>query len=92
MADVAALLWPLVAAYGIWTVRDIAHRLVAQWQAVRKQAQAASELDIPEDLVAVAMAESEPWAQDDMMRIIRERFGTFKDWNRVRAAIGVAAR
>ena len=45
--------------------------------------------DIPEDLMALAAAESAAWAQEDLIRVIRERYDDLKDWNRVRAAMGV---
>ena len=50
-----------------------------------------AEVPIPEDLLALAMREREPWAQEDVVKVIRERYADFKDWNRVRAAMGVGA-
>jgi hypothetical protein len=53
---------------------------------------AVSNADVPDDLVAVAMQEKEPWAQEELMRVIRERYDTYHDWNRVRASMGVGRR
>jgi hypothetical protein len=46
-------------------------------------------VEIPNDLVAVAMQERESWAQEETLRAIRERFEDLRDWNKVRAAVGV---
>lgn len=51
-----------------------------------------SNADVPDDLIAVAMQENEPWAQEELMRVIRERYETYHDWNRVRASMGVGRR
>ena len=45
--------------------------------------------EVPEDLLAVSMQERESWAQEEVLRAIRERYEEYKDWNRVRAAFGV---
>lgn len=45
--------------------------------------------DVPEDLMALAMQENEPWAQEEVVRVVRERYETLRDWNRVRAAMGI---
>lgn len=45
--------------------------------------------EVPEDLMALAMQENEAWAQEEMVRVIRERYETLRDWNRVRAAMGI---
>lgn len=48
-----------------------------------------SKLVIPDDLEALAMTESETWAQEDVRGIIRERYAQLKDWNKVRIAVGI---
>lgn len=48
--------------------------------------------EIPDDLVAVAMQENEAWAQEELVRVIREKFEQYKDWNKVRAAMGLGRR
>jgi hypothetical protein len=85
------LVWAGVAVYGIWRIVPVLELMVP----VRTTPAPAKVEEIPivpPDLVAVAMMESEPWAQDDMMRVIRERYNTFGDWNLVRAAVGVASQ
>lgn len=45
--------------------------------------------DVPDDLIAVAMQENEAWAQEEVLRVIRERYESLKDWNKVRVAMGI---
>jgi hypothetical protein len=47
------------------------------------------DVEIPEDLVALAMTHSEGWAQEDTIKAIRERYEQLRDWNRVRSAFGI---
>lgn len=89
LAFLGTLVWAGVVVYGIWRFAPVLERF-APVQARASGKTADEEVAVPPDLVAVAMMESEPWAQDDMMRVIRERYRTFGDWNRVRAAVGVA--
>jgi hypothetical protein len=49
------------------------------------------DIAIPDDLMALAMQYPEPWAQDDTLKVIRERYEALKDWNRVRAALGIGS-
>jgi len=35
------------------------------------------------------MQERESWAQEEVFRAIRERYEELRDWNKVRAAVGV---
>lgn len=82
----AHLLWAAVAVYAI-------HRLsvvVAQFAPVPPASTLPSApVDVPDDLVGVANQERESWAQEEVLRAIRERFEDLKDWNKVRAAFGV---
>jgi len=83
----AHALWAAVAVYAI-------HRLSAvldRFAPVRSGPEdaAAPLVEIPEDLVAVAMKERESWAQPETLRAIRERYEELKDWNRVRSAVGI---
>lgn len=52
--------------------------------------EAPPQMQVPEDLSALALMEREPWAQEEVMRVIRERYADLKDWNLVRSAMGVA--
>jgi len=49
-------------------------------------------VDIPDDLIAVALQENEVWAQEEVTRVIREKYDAYKDWNKVRAAMGLGRR
>jgi hypothetical protein len=40
-------------------------------------------------LIAIALQYPESWAQEDMMKVIREKYDTLRDWNLVRSAFGV---
>jgi hypothetical protein len=44
---------------------------------------------VPEDLVAVVLQYTDSWAQEDVMKSIREKYATLRDWNAVRSAFGV---
>lgn len=47
------------------------------------------DLEVPNDLVAISLQENETWAQEEVMRVIKERFEALGDWNKVRTAMGV---
>jgi hypothetical protein len=47
------------------------------------------ETEVPEDLVAFAMQEREAWAQEEVLRAVRERYEELHDWNKVRSAVGI---
>lgn len=47
------------------------------------------ETAIPEDLMALAMSQTEAWAQEDLLRVVREKYEDLRDWNRVRAAMNI---
>ena len=81
------ILWAAVTVYAI-------HRLSAVLERFAPVQSSLGEVvtplvEIPEDLVAVAMQERESWAQEETLRAIRERYEELKDWNRVRAAVGI---
>jgi hypothetical protein len=42
---------------------------------------------LPPDLEAIAMAESEPWARDDVRAALRDRFLERRSWDRVRGDV-----
>jgi len=35
------------------------------------------------------LQENEVWAQEEVMRVVRERYEELGDWNKVRVAVGV---
>lgn len=87
------LVWAGVAIYAVWAIRQTAHDAIAAWKpAPSHTSPTITNADIPEDLVAIAMNENELWAQEEVMRVIRERYETYNDWNRVRAAMGLGRR
>jgi hypothetical protein len=81
MSDTAHVLWAIVAAYAVW-------RFAAVVECFAPHADA-DEVEVPEDLVALAMTHTEGWAQEDTLKAMRERYDQLRDWNRVRAAFGV---
>jgi hypothetical protein len=80
------LLWAAVVVYAIHRVGDIVVRFVP---ARPDPASPFAPVELPEDLVAVANQEREPWAQEEVLRAIHERYDDLRDWNKVRAAFGV---
>jgi hypothetical protein len=80
------LLWAGVAVYAI----HMAAKVVTLFAPVRADALAATQdVVVPEDLMAYAMSHSEQWAQEDALRAIQQSYDQWKDWNRVRAAVGI---
>ena len=77
--------WAAVAVYAINTLA----RLVESSPSRRTTEDKMTTEDIPEDLIALAMQHSEPWAQEDLLRVIRERYDDLRDWNRVRSAMNI---
>jgi hypothetical protein len=82
----AHLLWAAVAVYAIHRVAEVA---MAFAPVPPESTLPPAPVDVPEDLVAIANQERESWAQEEVLRVIRERYEDLKDWNRVRAAFGV---
>ena len=82
------LIWAGVAMYAIAQAMDA----VALFAPDRTANQPDAPVEVPEDLVALAMTEQEAWAQEETIRAMRERYEALKDWNLVRAAFGVGRR
>jgi hypothetical protein len=80
------LLWVAVAAYAVHRFAAVAERFAPN---VPEIAPLPASAEVPDDLIAVAMQEREAWAQEEVLRAIRERYEELKDWNKVRAAVGV---
>lgn len=98
MHDETALLIACIAALAGWAC---VHRMASAWEyvancRVQSMESAAPQMpeivDVPEDLMALAMQENESWAQEELMRVMRERYETYRDWNRVRSAMGLGIR
>jgi len=80
--------WPLAFAY-------FAHRLcsvLAQFTPAGRSATSKTdeeEVDVPQDLLALVATERESWAQEEVLRVITERYEDLRDWNLVRRAMGI---
>ena len=81
-----ALIWAATAALCIYRIDRFANR----WLTLTLEAKTPKQPEeLPDDLVAWAMQETEKWAQDSALKVARERYDALKDWNRVRAAVGI---
>lgn len=98
MSD-APLVALIVSGAGLFAV----HRLASAWEQVsevkvrRVEAMPSAPgvsvpAEIPEDLQAVALQENEIWAQEEVIRVIREKYEQYRDWQKVRAAMGIGRR
>ena len=88
MNDLLSLLWVVAVIYAVHRICDT----VSLFAPVRETEQVDDDpydAAVPEDLVAVAMQYPDAWAQEDMIKAIREKYETLRDWNLVRAAFGV---
>lgn len=86
--NLSSLPWAAVAAFFVSRLDKFAHRWLTISDPVA-QSKATGPAEIPPDLEAFAMQESEKWAQDSVLATVRERYDAFHDWNKVRAALGV---
>lgn len=85
---IETVVWAAVAYYGIRSLATI----VREWPDRYTPAPAdRPDVAIPEDLVALSLQERELWAQEEVLRVIRERYEVYGDWNQVRASMGVGA-
>lgn len=82
------LIWASVVCYAVVRVTDVARLFAPD----RSALQPPEVVEVPEDLVALAMTEQEAWAQEETIRAIRERYESLKDWQLVRAAFGIGRR
>lgn len=97
---------PLVALIVGGSLLFAVHRLASAWEQVTEVQQrplpapsmpgiapaVVAVADIPEDLIAVALQENEVWAQEEVTRVIREKYDAYHDWNKVRMAMGLGRR
>ena len=81
------LLWAAVVVYAIRTAASLAR----EFRSVAEPSFGVipPPVEVPEDLQAVAAQEQAGWAQEEVLRAIRERFDDLKDWNKVRSAFGI---
>lgn len=80
------VLWALVAVYAVHRVTHVVEMFAPLPPPASLDIPAT---EVPDDLMAVAMQERESWAQEEVMRVIRERYDDLQDWNKVRSAMGV---
>lgn len=76
-------LWVVVVAYAVWRLALVAEQFAPVAQ------KDFTPVTVPQDLMAFALSHPEEWAQDEVLRAIRERYETTNDWNAVRMAVGV---
>lgn len=85
----ASLAWAATAAFCICRGDVIAHR----WLSITEKRVVAKlpedPIVVPDDLMALALGETEKWAQDSVIEVIRERWNALHDWNKVRMAMGI---
>jgi hypothetical protein len=88
----ASLAWCAVAVYAVRRTAEVGLRAIAVWERNAPIPPAPEPVvDVPNDLVAVAMQEREAWAQEEVLRAMREKYELSKDWNMVRRAFDVGA-
>jgi len=85
----ASLAWPLAFFAVGWRFATVLDYIAKRPDRERESA-ASFDTEIPPDLVAIAYNETEEWAQEEVLRAIREKYEALNDWNRVRIAFGVA--
>jgi hypothetical protein len=86
---VLGVLWPLVALYAVAKACQTVALFAPVPVVPESKQESAYDATLPEDLIAVAMQYPDAWAQEDMVKVIREKYDTLRDWNLVRSAFGV---
>lgn len=91
----SALIWAAVVVYALVRIEAV----VRHWLALVYPPAIPTEQDVevPQDIMALAMRESEEWAQEEVIKAAKERFLKVKDatmpdgqrWNLVRRALGI---
>jgi hypothetical protein len=82
------LVWAGVAVYGIWRLAPVLEKFAPVTPVVASDL-TRDDIDVPEDLLAFAGQLQDPWAIEDTIKVIRERYLDLRDWNRVRSAVGI---
>lgn len=83
IALIQTALWVAVTAYAVWRLAAVCERFVPP---VPKDH---APVQVPHDLMAFALSHGEDWAQEEVLRAIRERYETTNDWDAVRMAFGI---
>lgn len=92
---ITAVVWAGVAVFAL--VRTEA--VIRHWLALvyPPAVLAEQDVEVPQDIVALAMRESEEWAQEQVLQTAKERYVKVQDasmpdaqkWNLVRRALGI---
>lgn len=82
-------LWAAVAYYAVTRLADVVALFAPSANPSTVIPEAA---EIPDDLMALALAEKEVWAQEEVARVIREKYEMYQEWNKVRMAMGLGRR
>ena len=87
--ELSLVLWPLVAVYAVWRFAQVAERFAPG--GVPPTPVKREDEPIPPDLLAFAMGESEKWAQDEALEVVRRKYIEYGNWNAVRSAVGIGS-
>ena len=85
---IGEVLWPVAVAFAAHRLANAIEAFVPKREEGPKSAFPPVS-EVPDDLLAVAAQENEVWAQEQVIRVIRERYEELQDWNRVRRAMGI---
>lgn len=86
---IVSLIWAAVAALFVARADRAFHAWLDRTEG-KPSDEPEGQTPLPPDLYAVAMQESETWAQEERIKVMQEKYVTLgRDWNRVRAAVGV---
>ena len=83
------LIWAGVVVYAI---NVTLYRLPVRFHPSEGVDDAFANFTVPDDLMALALQHPEPWAQEDVLKVVRERYEMVRDWNLVRSAMGIGIR
>jgi len=89
LALVQTLAWAGVTAYGIWRFAKVLELFAPAPVTVSPDGD--DDIVVPDDLLAFAATLQDPWAIEDTIKVMRERYVDLRDWNRVRSAMGIGA-
>ena len=82
----SSLLWASVAMVALFRADQWVTRVLERWV---PHGEGPAVVRIPNDLLALSSSESEIHAQESVRDAILEAWERYKDWNKVRTALGV---
>lgn len=83
---IASVLWSAVALATLYKADQWVSKVLARWV---QHGEGPEQIRIPNDLMALSNMESEIHAQESVRDAILEAWERYKDWNKVRTALGV---